>query len=160
MNSILRWSVSFCVLLFLTVSILYAEPLQVLRGGERSDGLNLSAIRLGEHSSFTRIVFDVTYWQSSGNPNAGQPSTEVGHYSFMLQPDHTIDVELGGFRSSTATIPPLPQGDIITSIQRLRGEAYGDDSSLFFRIRLSDPARLKAFWLKNPARIILDISRR
>ena len=39
----------------------------------------------------------------------------------------------------------------------LRGEAYGDDSSIFYKIRLRHPAKLKVFHLYNPARIVLDI---
>ncbi len=146
----------FAVLL-LCFSTLAAEPLQRLSGGESTDGLNLSAIRVGEHPGFTRIVFDVTFWQGYGNPRAGKPADKAGHYTFTLQPDLSIEAELAGFRSTTAAIPSLPKGSIIRSIKRLSGEEYGDDSAVFYRITLRKQGRLKAFTLKDSARIVLDI---
>jgi len=145
------------MVLSLCLSSLWAEPLQVLSGGESADGLNLAAIRIGKHPTYTRIVFDVTYWAAYEKEKAGKPADRVGHYRFVLQPDHSIEVELAGFRSTTASIPQLPRGSIITSIRRLSGEAYGDDSSVFYRIGLKRAAKMKAFYLKEPARIVLDI---
>ena len=145
------------LLLGLGLSLPAAEPLQVLSGGESSDGLNLSAIRVGQHPGFTRIVFDVTCWAGYGSPKAGEPADRVGHYRFALLPDRSIEVELAGFRSTTAAIPKLSKRDNVTSIERLSGEAYGDDSSVFYRIRLRSSAVLRAFYLKGPARIVLDI---
>ncbi|WP_153015101.1 hypothetical protein [Sulfurovum riftiae] len=112
---------------------------------------------MGEHQGFTRIVFDVTYWQGYGKPQAGKPADKAGHYTFTLHPDLSIEAELAGFRSTTTAIPSLPKGGIIRTIKRLSGEEYGDDSAVFYRITLRRNARLKAFTLKDPARIVLDV---
>jgi len=133
------------------------KPIQVLSGGSISDGLDLSQIRIGEYSGYTRIVFDVNYWEGYGAPKAGRSSDTVGHYKFTLDQNHTIEIEFSGFRSSSAKETVVSGHSRVRSIKMLRGEAYGDDSSVFYQIRLHGPARIKAFHLYNPARIVLDI---
>jgi len=140
----------------LSMSLSECKPVQVLSGGSISDGLDLSNIRVGEHSGYTRIVFDVKYWEGYGAPKAGTSSDNAGHYKFTLNENHTIEVELSGFRSSSAK--DVRERGIVKSIKRLKGEAYGDDSSVFYQIILRHPAKLKVFHLYDPARIILDIS--
>ena len=146
------------LVLSLTVGVSECKPIQVLSGGTISDGLDLSSIRIGEHAGYTRIVFDVKYWEGYGTPKAGTPSDNVGHYKFTLDQNFTIEIEFSGFRSSSAKDVAISGHSMVQSIKMLRGEAYGDDSSVFYRIRLRDPARLKVFHLYNPARIVLDIS--
>ena len=136
-----------------------SKPVQVISGGSISDGLDLSNIRIGEHTEYTRIVFDVTYWEGYGAPKAGQSSNTVGHYKFTLDQNHNIEVEFSGFRSSTAKETSVSAQSRVESIKMLRGEAYGDDSSIFYQIRLRHPAKLKVFHLYDPARIVLDIYR-
>jgi len=136
MSRNVRGPVQLFAVFLLLFSALAAEPLQRLSGGEGADGLNLSDIRVGRHLEFTRIVFDVTYWQGYGKPQAGRPADKAGHYTFTLQPDLHIEAELAGFRSTTAVIPSLPKESIICSIKRLSGEEYGDDSAVFYRITL------------------------
>ncbi len=150
----------FRMLLALSLSIGVSEckPIQVLSGGSISDGLDLSRIRIGEHTGYTRIVFDVTYWEGYGPPKAGTSSKSVGHYKFTLKQDNNIEIEFSGFRSSSAKDIMVSEPSIVRSIKRLKGEAYGDDSSVFYRIGLRDSAKLKVFPLYNPARIVLDIS--
>jgi hypothetical protein len=143
--------------LSLTVGLSEGKPIQVLSGGTISDGLDLSHIRIGEHTGYTRIVFDVQYWEGYGAPKAGTPSDNVGHYKFTLEQNHSIEVEFSGFRSSSAKDVTVSGHRLVQSIKMLRGEAYGDDSSVFYRIRLRGSARLKVFHLYNPARIVLDI---
>ncbi len=146
------------LVLSLTVGVAECKPIQVLSGGTISDGLDLSHIRIGEHTDYTRIVFDVQYWEGYGAPKAGTPSNNVGHYKFTLEQNHTIEVEFSGFRSSSAKDITVPEHSRVQSIKMLKGEAYGDDSSVFYRIRLRGPAKLKVFHLYDPARIVLDIS--
>jgi hypothetical protein len=146
------------LVLSLTVGVSECKPIQVLSGGTISDGLDLSHIRIGEHTGYTRIVFDVQYWEGYGAAKAGTPSDSVGHYKFTLEQNHSIEVEFSGFRSSSAKDVTVPGHRLVQSIKMLRGEAYGDDSSVFYRIRLRSPAKLKVFHLYNPARIVLDIS--
>jgi len=145
------------LVLSLSIGVSEGTPIQVLSGGTISDGLDLSHIRIGEHTGYTRIVFDVKYWEGYGAPKAGTSSDTVGHYKFTLDKNHTIEVEFSGFRSSSAKETVISGHSRIQSIKMLRGEAYGDDSSVFYQIRLEGPARLKAFHLYNPARIVLDI---
>jgi len=149
----------FRVMLVFSLSMNMSEckPVQVLSGGSISDGLDLSNIRVGEHRGYTRIVFDVKYWEGYGAPKAGTSSDNVGHYRFMLNENHTIEVEFSGFRSANAK--DITTQGIVRTIKRLRGEAYGDDSSVFYQIILRHPVKLKVFHLYDPARIILDISR-
>jgi len=145
------------LVLSLTVGVSEGKPIQVLSGGTISDGLDLSHIRIGEHTGYTRIVFDVQYWEGYGASKAGTPSDNIGHYTFILEQNHSIEVEFSGFRSSSAKDVTVSGHRLVQSIKMLRGEAYGDDSSVFYRIRLRGPARLKVFHLYNPARIVLDI---
>ncbi|MEA3434162.1 MAG: hypothetical protein U9R13_06230, partial [Campylobacterota bacterium] len=144
------------LMLSLTVGVSECKPVQILSGGTISDGLDLSSIRIGEHADYTRIVFDVQYWEGYGAPKAGTPSDNVGHYTFTLEQNHTIEVEFSGFRSSSAKDVTVSEHSRVQSIKMLRGEAYGDDSSVFYKIRLRYPARLKVFHLYNPARVVLD----
>jgi len=146
------------LVLSLTVGVSEGKPIQVLSGGTISDGLDLSHIRIGEHTGYTRIVFDVQYWEGYGSPKAGTSSDNVGHYTFTLDQNHTIEIEFSGFRSSSAKDVTVSRHSRVQSIKMLKGEAYGDDSAVFYRIRLRDPAKLKVFHLYNPARIVLDIS--
>ncbi len=150
----------FRMLLVLSLAVWVSEgkPIQVLSGGSISDGLDLSHIRIGEHTGYTRIVFDVQYWEGYGAAKAGIPSDNVGHYKFTLEQNYTIEVEFSGFRSSSAKDVTVSGHRLVQSIKMLRGEAYGDDSSVFYRIRLRSPAKLKVFHLLSPARIVLDIS--
>ena len=141
----------------LSMSISECKPVQVLSGGSISDGLDLSNIRVGKHRGYARIVFDVKYWEGYGAPKAGTSSDNVGHYKFTLNENHTIEVEFSGFRSANAK-DVTTQG-IVHTIKRLRGEAYGDDSSVFYQIILRHPSKMKVFHLYDPARIVLDISR-
>jgi len=135
------------------------KPVQVISGGGISDGLDLSNIRIGEHTGYTRIVFDVTYWEGYGSPKAGKSADNVGHYKFTLDENHSIEIEFSGFRSSSAKETSVSAQSTVESIKMLRGEAYGDDSSIFYQILLRHPSKLKVFHLYNPARIVLDIYR-
>jgi hypothetical protein len=146
------------LVLSLTVVVSECKPIQVLSGGTISDGLDLSHIRIGEHRGYTRIVFEVKYWEGYGAPKAGTSSETVGHYKFTLDQNHMIKVVFSGFRSSSAQDVSVSKSSRVRFIQILKGEAYGDDSSVFYQIGLRGPARLKAFHLCNPARIVLDIS--
>lgn len=137
--------------------MLDGKPIQVLSGGSVSDGLNLSSIRIGKHEGFTRIVFDVKYWEGYGSPKAGTSSDTVGHYTFTIDENHSILAEFSGFRSSSTRKLIKPEEGIIKTIEVLRGEVYGDDSSIFYHIFLKKPIKIKVFHLLNPTRIVLDL---
>ena len=157
-STIILYLFRMLLVLSFTIGVSEAKPVQVIAGGSISDGLDLSHIRIGEHAGYTRIVFDVKYWEGYGVPKAGRSSNNVGHYKFTLDQNNSIEIEFSGFRSSSAKEVSVPEQSMIQSIRRLKGEAYGDDSSVFYRIRLRAPAKLKVFHLYAPARIVLDIN--
>ncbi len=145
------------IVFIFSLSMLDGKPIQVLSGGSVSDGLNLSSIRIGKHEGFTRIVFDVKYWEGYGSPKAGTSSDTVGHYTFTIDENHSILAEFSGFRSSSTRKLIKPEEGIIKTIEVLRGEVYGDDSSIFYHIFLKKPIKIKVFHLLNPTRIVLDL---
>ena len=145
------------LVLSLSIGVSECRTIQVLSGGTVSDGLDLSQIRIGEHRGYTRIVFEVQYWKGYGAPKAGTSSDTVGHYKFTLDQNHRIEAEFSGFRSSSAQEVSVSEHSRVQSIKILKGEAYGDDSTVFYRILLRGSARLKAFSLYDPTRIVLDI---
>ncbi len=149
--------VRIVLVLSLSIGVSECTPIQVLSGGTVSDGLDLSQIRIGEHGGYTRIVFDVKYWEGYGTPKAGTSSDKVGHYTFTLEQNHRVEAEFSGFRSSSAKDIVASERSKVHSIKRLKGEAYGDDSTVFYQIQLRAPARIKVFHLYNPSRIILDV---
>ncbi len=146
------------LVLSLTVGVSECKPVQVLIGGVISDGLDLSNVRIGEHAGYTRIVFDVQYWEHHGDGTGVTPSDTPGYYRFTLEKNHTIEARLSGFRSRSADVTLSEYSKRVQSIEVLGGQAYADDSAIFYKIHLRGPVILKAFHLYNPARIVLDIS--
>ncbi len=156
-SHIFAFVVRIVLVLSLSIGISECKPVQVLSGGEVSDGLDLSHIRIGEHIGYTRIVFDVQYWEGYGTPKAGTSSDKVGYYTFTLKQNHSIEAVFSGFRSSSAKDVTISGESRVLLIKRLRGEAYGDDSAVFYEILLRGDSRLRVFHLDDPARIILDV---
>jgi hypothetical protein len=145
----------YILLLLLFLSSSFGAS-QLLKGGTVSDGLDVSAIKLGSHEKFTRIVFFVNYWE--GHEQANTPAKSTGSYEFKLSDDSlSIEAQLLGFRSATASDIENNKSTNIKSIKQLKGEEYGDDSSVFYKIELSRPSSIKAFTLQDPSRIVLDI---
>jgi len=132
---------------------------QTIKGGTITDGLDLANVKIAKHIDYTRVVFYVNFWEGHSKPNT--PADTTGSYKFVLDENNkSIKIELSGFRSST--IKNIKQDikivDSIKSIEELKGEEYGDDSSIFYNIVLKDKSsKIKAFTLENPSRIVLDI---
>ena len=128
---------------------------QTLRGGVISDGLDLANIKIAKHLEYTRVVFFANFWE--GHKRADSVADNSGGYKFILSDDKmSVDIELLGYRS--ATLKSIIIVDTIKSIKALKGEEYGDDSSLFYRVNLLNRAsRIEGFTLSNPARVVLDI---
>ena len=138
-----------------SLSILSASPLQVLKGGVITDGLQVSNIRMGVHKTFTRIVFDVDFLKQNENTFKQKPSN-VGYYTIILE-NNSILVELSGFRMGTNNIA-MQKHSHIDTMTLIRDEAYADDSSIFYLIKLSKKVySFKAFSLTNPPRLVLDV---
>lgn len=128
----------------------------ILKGGTLGDGYDLSTIEIGEHEGFTRVVFGITYWEGDSE-NAGKKVDDGGYYIFVLDENKTIRADFSGFRSATVKMPTLTSHPILKEIVQLKGEEYGDDSSLFFKISLQKEATIKSAYLTNPARFVLDV---
>lgn len=127
-------------------------------GGSISDGLDVGEIRLGRHSGFERLVFDVTYWEGAGKA-AGQAASSPGH--FRIQPlvaGQEYVIELGGFRALSAHLPRFAKDSRILSLSRRKGEAFEDDSTLSLRLAIRPGLCYRAFTLDNPARIVVDVA--
>ena len=146
------------ILLYFSLATGLFASSQIVKGGVITDGLDLSAVEIGEHSGYTRIVFYANYWVGEQPSKAGKPAESGGFYTFILSDDgRSIQAELSGYRSSSIKDIETSKYPNIISIKPLLGEEYGDDSSLFYQIKLAKPSTIKAFTLKDPARVVLDI---
>jgi len=129
----------------------------VVRGGSIGDGLDLSNIRVGEHTRYTRMVFHVNYSEGYGVELANTPANITGNYIFELDDTNlSIEATFSGFRSSSFELKDI-NSTRVESMTPLLGEEYADDSSLIYKIKLYKPSKIKAFILYKPSRIILDI---
>lgn len=144
------------VLLVLSTTFTISSP-TILKGGTIGDGLDLANMRIGEHNQSTRMVFDVNYGEGYGTKKANTPANITGNYIFKLSDDSlSIEATFSGFRSSSFKRVDINNSKV-ESMSMMFGEAYDDDSSLTYKIKLYKPSKIKAFTLSNPPRIILDI---
>lgn len=128
------------------------------QGGSIADGLDVASIRYGAHDGYERLVFDITQWEGAGPGAAGKPAASSGYFHIMPGPSRRqMIIELGGFRAFSAAMPSFGLSWRINSLQRLRGEAYEDDSTVALALSVSSGSCYRAFALQNPARIVIDI---
>ncbi len=128
-----------------------------MSGGEIADGLDVGSIRLGSHSTYDRLVFDVTYWEGAAE-ELGEYAEKPGHFSMKpLLMGVEYSLELGGFRAFSAPMPKFSADSRLSSISRRRGEAFEDDSTISLLIRFQSKQCYRVFTLVNPARIVLDV---
>jgi len=133
-----------------------ATPIKIIKGGTITDGLQVSNIRIGVHQNFTRIVFDVDFWEGAENYHTKKPSN-TGFHIIKIDKNHHILIELSGYRANKVDTIDIPKYTNITSINVLKGEEYADDSSIFYSIQLKHNANIKVFSLLNPTRLVVDI---
>ena len=129
------------------------ETLQHFQGGVMSDGLNVKAVRVGRHETYTRLVFDIDKWIDV-NEHGGRVKT-AGSYGVDYNAEkNTIVVTLNGYRGFSAKFPTFSR---LSPIQKIYFNEYLDDSGFKFTIKLRGTSTIKVYDYKNPARLIVDV---
>lgn len=109
---------------------------------KRSGSAEVTHVRWNHHNGFERLVFDVTEDNSATFTMAidGQDNTKVHG-------------ELVGYRAFSQTLPNFRSSNIVKEMK-----VYElSDNSYKFTISLYRPMEYKAFALKKPARIVIDM---
>jgi len=127
-------------------------PKKVSSGGQVTDSLDMKTIRVSNSLERTRIVLD----SYSSTQNKASVS---GHYDFKYLPkEHRIILIVNGYRHFTALgktkerhFPNNP------FIQKIYLVPYADDSGFQCNIDLKKAAKVNAFDIKEPGRIVIDI---
>lgn len=127
-------------------------------GGTVSDGLDIGLVRLGQSSTYTRLIFDSYKWEG----HAQLPIHTVNHsgtYIFTHEPKkNRITAIIDGYRAFSALVgdqSELYRGNPVVDTIRL--EEYLDDSGFKFAIELKKDVKVYVYELHNPARIIVDM---
>ena len=121
-------------------------------GGTITDGLTMKEIRISQSPERTRVVFD----SYSG---AAEKASVSGKYTFKYDAKaHRIVLTVNGYRHFTALgkskIRTFSANSIIKKIYLV---PYKDDSGFQCNIDLRKGAKVNAFDLKEPGRIVIDI---
>ena len=132
---------------------------QTFTGGTGTDGLDMGTIRLGLNEAKTRLVFDSYKWDM----NLKTPTKKVkssGHYDFKHDAkSRRITAVVSGYRGFSALNATKPRFfNNSDMVEKIYLETYLDDSGYKFTIQLQQNAQVNVFELKEPARIIVDIS--
>jgi hypothetical protein len=123
--------------------------------GSLIDGLQLRDIRMSDHGTYYRIVFEV------GTPE-GDLVLQTPHADASMSADGMqIFVTIGGIRSISSspnvTSTSLELGDpVVTTLKRLQQR---DDQSLAYSIDLASPTTYSLAGLGSPGRIVVDITK-
>jgi hypothetical protein len=134
---------------------------QTFTGGTVTDGLDIGTIRLGLNNGTTRLVFDSYKW----NMNVKTPTKKAkssGHYNFKYDAkNRRITAVISGYRGFSALNATKPRFFRTSNmVEKIYLETYLDDSGYKFSIQLNQDAQVNVFELKEPARIIVDITPR
>ena len=132
---------------------------QAFTGGTVSDGLDIGTIRLGLNNGTTRLVFDSYKWDM----NVKTPTVKAensGHYDFKYDAQNKrITAVISGYRGFSALNATKPRFFRTSNmVEKIYLETYLDDSGYKFTIQLKQNAQVNIFELKEPARIIVDIT--
>jgi hypothetical protein len=129
------------------------QTVQHFQGGIVTDGLNVKAVRVGRHETYTRLVFDIDKWIDV-NEHGGTVKT-VGSYGVDYDSTkNTIVVVMDGYRGFSAKFPTFSKQ---SSIEKIYFNEYLDDSGFKFTIKLRGTSTIKVYDYKNPARFIIDV---
>ena len=129
---------------------LVAEVKQ-FKGGRITDGLDMKNIRLGKDETHTRLVFDSYNTQGSSNFS--------GHYTFTYDPKYQrIVAIIHGYRKFSALKDTKVRYYTNSIVQSVSLNPYKDDSAFKFTIQLKQDAQVNIFELKEPGRIVVDIT--
>lgn len=132
---------------------------QIFTGGTVTDGLDMGTIRLGLNNDTTRLVFDSYEW----NTHAKTPHIKAmnsGHYDFKYDAkNRRITAVVSGYRGFSALNATKPRFFKTSNmVEKIYLETYLDDSGYKFTIQLQQNAQVNIFELKEPARIIVDMT--
>jgi hypothetical protein len=110
--------------------------------GTGAAGFSVKDLRYGSHPNDFRIVFDL-------NGPAGSPKVIAG-----MSGDTTLFVE---FENVTGVAPAaVPAGQIVTSVKLLKPSPIAGRT--IYEFTLSKSAKLGAFYLAGPTRLVLDLT--
>jgi hypothetical protein len=124
-------------------------------GGKVSDRLDIGTIRVSHEKNSIRLVFDSYKWNLTSE-YLGEKVDNTGSYHFNYSPKKSlITATVDGYRGFSAKLPTFDKNSII---EEMSMNEYLDDSGYKFHIKLRYDAEVKVFDLKNPARIVLDIT--
>ncbi len=125
-------------------------------GGVIADGQDVANIRYGRHEAFERLVFDLYKWTGYNSGDAPSETVdEACHFDATLSEDgQTITLIFSGARAGSAAIPNLTGS---TSIDTIAIFYPSDDSSVGVTIKLKSPSAFKAFALKSPGKVVVDV---
>jgi len=134
---------------------------QTFTGGTVTDGLDMGTIRLGLNEGKTRLVFDSYTWDM----HVKTPQIKAkhsGHYDFKYDAkNRRITAVVSGYRGFSALNATKPRlFSTSDMVEKIYLETYLDDSGYKFTIQLNQDAQVNIFELKEPARIIVDITPR
>ena len=122
-------------------------------GGVITDGLDMATMRISHSPEKTRIVFD-SYTQS------GNKVSVSGHYNFKYVPDERrIVLIVNGYRKFSALGSDRKRTFSKSSIvKKVYLDKYLDDSGFKCIIDLRMNAKVNVFDIKEPGRIVVDIT--
>jgi len=124
-------------------------------GGQVNDGLDIGTIRVSEDKNSVRLVFDSYKWNHTSE-YLGEKVNVVGSYNFDYSREkYLITATVDGYRAFSAKLPKFGKNSLVEEMYMGK---YLDDSGYKFFIKLRYDANVKVFSLKNPARIVVDIT--
>ncbi len=140
----------------------YKEPLseeldieEFSGGTDVSEGLDIGNIRVSEKPESARLVFDIYRWDNTSK-HLGDKAEVVGSYSFDYDPEKLlITATVNDYHGFSAKLPKFSKNSIIENI---KVDKESDNSGYKFYIKLRYDSTVKIFDLKNPGRIVIDIS--
>ena len=129
-----------------------ATTKKVSSGGQITDGLDMKTIRVSNNTERTRIVLD-SYTSTQNKASVS------GHYDFKYLPkEHRIILIVNGYRHFTALGKSRERHFSNNPfIQKIYLVPYADDSGFQCNIDLKKAAKVNAFDIKEPGRIVIDI---
>lgn len=120
-----------------------------------NEDLDIGKIRISEDKDSIRLVFDIYKWNHT-NDYLGKKSTSVGSYDFDYSAEKSlITAIVKDYRGFSAKLPKFNKNSIVEEIYM---DEHFDDSGYKFHIKLRYDAEVKVFSLKNPGRIVVDIT--
>lgn len=129
-----------------------------ITGGIITDGLDVKKVRWASRDGFERLVFDVYKW---GGYDGGESTERVdvpGYFEISgTGNSNTLDIKLEGYRAFSAKMPDFKESKLIKSLEVNRDEKFASDSGFFLELDLMEPPVFKAYELRDPARIVIDL---